>query len=93
MIRSFIDVMGEGDSFENCRDNTDRERFDELLKGKASFNFRVDSVDKKIKPAMRNAAIDLYEQFPFKGIVDVNKPELILAILEHQAKKQYYFGH
>lgn len=93
MIKYFLDPLSEGDSYEALIDNLDKERFTQLLTGQKRIKFKVEAIDKKIKPDQRNSIINSYGDFAPDDIVfDMKNPEHIFMVVSNPETSLYYMG-
>ena len=95
MVRSIVDVFGEGSSWEDLHANTDEERLVTHLEEARDlkFKFRVESMFRKIKPEEALTVMNRYENFPFGDhMVDMKNPQRVYSCFEHPKQSKYYFG-
>lgn len=93
MIKYILEPLSSGNSYEELVDNIDKERTEESFRQNKTIKFKVESIEKKIKPERQNEIIAMYSPFAPEDIIfDMSTPDQIYMIVGNSKTDEYYFG-
>lgn len=93
MIKYILEPYSQGDSFDNLLDNLNKELFYSVLEDKNCIKFKVEAIDKKLKPEESNAIINRYGDYAPKHITfSMADPDIIFMVVANPKTNVYYFG-
>ena len=93
MIKYILDPISQGNSYQELVENMDKERFETMLNSKRTVKFKVEAIEKKIKPKERDEIINMYEVFAKEDVVfKMIDPDDTYMVVSNPKTDEFYFG-